>query len=320
MVDLFFVLSGFVIYNAYEGKIKKNIDLLRFQLLRFGRLYPVHLFLLLLPTINFLLKNLISTGYNSKVQLQQFNLSLFFENLFLIQAIIPYRPLSFNYAAWSISVEFYTYLLFGCIVLFFKKRKIIIFSFICACALLCKITNNTFGLDNLLRCFSGFFMGCLAAFINKNLNHKLPKTTPIYFLMLIGLFLEFKTNHKLDFFIYFLSAALVLSLVNTQNSNCITNKILNLKSFVWLGTVSYSFYMSHLFTSGGLLLRAISFYFKINERNITGPSWPEASLLELTLLLFTHISITLFISYNIYLYIEKPLREKSRKIIFENFT
>ncbi|MFX5464960.1 hypothetical protein ABTD44_21555, partial [Acinetobacter baumannii] len=47
MVHLFFVLSGFVIYNAYAARIDSAQDLMRFQFLRFGRLYPVHLLFLL---------------------------------------------------------------------------------------------------------------------------------------------------------------------------------------------------------------------------------------------------------------------------------
>lgn len=47
MVELFFVLSGFVIYSAYAGRIGSSKDLMRFQFLRFGRLYPVHLLFLL---------------------------------------------------------------------------------------------------------------------------------------------------------------------------------------------------------------------------------------------------------------------------------
>ncbi len=46
MVELFFVLSGFVIFSAYANKIGDKRDLLRFQFLRFGRLYPVHLLFL----------------------------------------------------------------------------------------------------------------------------------------------------------------------------------------------------------------------------------------------------------------------------------
>src|SRR5580693_4666657 len=38
LVDLFFVLSGFVIHRAYADKIASFPQLVRFQFLRFGRL------------------------------------------------------------------------------------------------------------------------------------------------------------------------------------------------------------------------------------------------------------------------------------------
>src|SRR5580692_1014672 len=48
MVDLFFVLSGFVVYHSYSQKISGTRDILKFMFLRFGRLYPLHLFFLLI--------------------------------------------------------------------------------------------------------------------------------------------------------------------------------------------------------------------------------------------------------------------------------
>jgi peptidoglycan/LPS O-acetylase OafA/YrhL len=48
MIQLFFVLSGFVIYKAYSNKLKNKKDVLRFQFLRFGRLYPVHIVFLVI--------------------------------------------------------------------------------------------------------------------------------------------------------------------------------------------------------------------------------------------------------------------------------
>src|ERR1700730_11037304 len=48
MVDLFFVLSGFVMSLNYGDRLHSVRDLARFQFLRLGRLYPVHLLFLLI--------------------------------------------------------------------------------------------------------------------------------------------------------------------------------------------------------------------------------------------------------------------------------
>ena len=51
MVDLFFVLSGFVMFLNYGERLRSAKDLARFQLLRIGRLYPVHLLFLLIALL-----------------------------------------------------------------------------------------------------------------------------------------------------------------------------------------------------------------------------------------------------------------------------
>lgn len=68
MVELFFVLSGFVIFSTYGARIATFRDVVRFQFLRFGRLYPVHLtFLLLFVGFEFLkllfIKNPVSPPF-----------------------------------------------------------------------------------------------------------------------------------------------------------------------------------------------------------------------------------------------------------------
>ena len=45
-VDFFFVLSGFVIAHAYADRLKDGVSLKRFMVTRFGRLFPLHAFML----------------------------------------------------------------------------------------------------------------------------------------------------------------------------------------------------------------------------------------------------------------------------------
>jgi peptidoglycan/LPS O-acetylase OafA/YrhL len=52
MVDVFFVLSGFVIFHAYQGRVTTLREARRFLWLRFWRVYPVHfLFLMVFVAI-----------------------------------------------------------------------------------------------------------------------------------------------------------------------------------------------------------------------------------------------------------------------------
>jgi peptidoglycan/LPS O-acetylase OafA/YrhL len=46
-VDFFFVLSGFVIAHAYGAKLTRGEGLAKFMVTRFGRLFPLHAFMLL---------------------------------------------------------------------------------------------------------------------------------------------------------------------------------------------------------------------------------------------------------------------------------
>jgi len=64
MVDLFFVLSGFVINLNYGERLTSAKSLGRFQLLRLGRLYPVHLIFLLLFLLLETGKWVAATKYN----------------------------------------------------------------------------------------------------------------------------------------------------------------------------------------------------------------------------------------------------------------
>ena len=50
-VSFFFGLSGFVITLSYFDRIKTFDSLIKFQIRRFFRLYPVHLFVLLIVLI-----------------------------------------------------------------------------------------------------------------------------------------------------------------------------------------------------------------------------------------------------------------------------
>ena len=110
-VDLFFILSGFVISHSHNRDFPPLTprNILTFYGLRLARLYPVHV----LTLLGMLLIYVVGThlGFTPKYS-HQFEPSSFVANLLLIHAWGASWPLTWNFPAWSISCEWFAYLLF----------------------------------------------------------------------------------------------------------------------------------------------------------------------------------------------------------------
>ena len=107
-VEFFFCLSGFIFFQYYYNKIKTGeINFKEFFIRRLLRLYPVFLCSLILTTI------LLRYFDNSPLNIYEFNdLEHFFYNLLLIHQWGIQDGWSFNGPSWSISVEWFLYILF----------------------------------------------------------------------------------------------------------------------------------------------------------------------------------------------------------------
>src|SRR5271165_7035382 len=89
-VDLFFLLSGFVMMHAY-GQMQAGMGAyLQFLKARLARIYPVHLLVLVL-----LLPQLQSSP--------AFSLGGLLSSLLLLQS--PWHSMCWNFCSWSISAE-----------------------------------------------------------------------------------------------------------------------------------------------------------------------------------------------------------------------
>jgi peptidoglycan/LPS O-acetylase OafA/YrhL len=108
-VDMFFILSGFVISYSYPSKSTGAQSYFRFMIRRVARIYPLHVLTLFIFVAITLLGVVDSTSTG--------NLSDFFYNLFLVQAWGVTDHLSFNTPAWSISAELFCYILFPVLML-----------------------------------------------------------------------------------------------------------------------------------------------------------------------------------------------------------
>jgi peptidoglycan/LPS O-acetylase OafA/YrhL len=249
-VDLFFILSGFVIWHAHAEDFRNPslASLKRFVSLRFARLYPVYLFTLLL-----LLAMLIAAPYLGVLALdpRNFRLHELLIDLAMLQSWGLVRHLGWNYPAWSISAEWFCYLFFPLAALSLARfgRWRLIAALIALLAALSgiylavfdKTMNQTLGATALLRALIEFLMGCLLRRIADVLPiDRIRWTVP--FLVLLGLAVcSFELGSALASFMP-IAIFPVLILAASTRANLI-GRIAACRPLVMIGTASYSLYL-----------------------------------------------------------------------------
>lgn len=269
-VDFFFVLSGFVIAENYCARLAAGqVTIRQFIWLRLARLYPLHLFMLLLFLITEygISKVYAVMGGNRDPFTDGRSLSLLPENLLLLQSFGFSGVPSWNVPAWSISAEFWTYCFFA---LSFAasawSRKVWIALCLAGAPLAILVLHGpTIALEfdgGILRCLFGFGAGVLLSRLR--LPQSLPRVfctyceVPVILLMLA--FVCYAPGWQLT-----LAAPVVFSVVVTVFAQGAGPLSRHMKggAFLWLGMLSYSIYMVHTyvharFQNAGVLIEKIT--------------------------------------------------------------
>jgi peptidoglycan/LPS O-acetylase OafA/YrhL len=109
-VPAFFMLSGFVLAYNYADQFRhlRRDQVIRFLCLRLARVYPVHLVTLLVV----LIMVVVSSRVGYQLTDDGYTVRDFVLNLSLMQTWVPDFTLNWNYPSWSISSEWFAYLLF----------------------------------------------------------------------------------------------------------------------------------------------------------------------------------------------------------------
>jgi len=316
-VDFFFVLSGFVISLSYSEKISSVKTFYIYQKKRFIRLYPLHFAMLIIFLIVEFLKLLVEINFGLVANNKAFstnNLSAFLANLFFIHNLIIYQP-TFNYPSWSVSAEFLTYAIFGFVTLITRNSRILFYSFSIILILIFNYLLFFLGFesDNItgpLRCLYSFFIGVLTQKIHNYLSNKkakllsIPSTLMILISILLINYLG-NDNSGIIVFIPYIFAITILALVLTDEKAIII-KILSYKFLVYLGTISYSIYLTHAFIwwVGNMIFRFIfNFPTEINSSGKTIVLINNIFLADIISLI--GIIFVLFISHISYSFFER---------------
>jgi peptidoglycan/LPS O-acetylase OafA/YrhL len=175
-VEFFFVLSGFVLAHGYG--FRESLNFKDFVRSRFFRLYPLHLFMLLIfVSLEFgkwVVMEWFGFGFNNQPYSNDYSLDEFVPNLLLIHAWTPLtNPLSFNTPSWSISIEFYTYLLLFLTIVFARKFSTLIWAIIPSAIFMLDYYEMDLLVAPVMRGLSCFFGGAFCYVIFKNNRHRL---------------------------------------------------------------------------------------------------------------------------------------------------
>lgn len=229
MVDLFFVLSGYIFAHVYLARstLSQPGALACFFKDRFARLYPLHLLTLLMSAVL-----LLGRSENT--------FERFLSHLFMLQAVVLPSSAAFDGPSWSISVELICYIAFALAArqgMIAAHRAAWIGMLLGAAILMAQPAEYKFETTVILaRGFLGFFLGQLLWHGRAQLA-RIP-TAALLCCLVAGLILRSAFGAP-TMFITLTSwpALLLLSLRMKTNPPA---------PLIWLGDRSYTIYLLHM--------------------------------------------------------------------------
>ncbi len=158
-VEYFFTLSGFVMAHSYARKEFDAARFGRFMVSRFFRIVPLHWLMLFAYSALLLVRAYQDGGLSGMTGSDEFR-NEWLANFSLLQAWLPQaNPFSFNGPAWTISVEFYIYVVFGLLLLAFTRLRQAAFVLIVLACVLCVLSGAGFAASGGFRGITCYFLG-----------------------------------------------------------------------------------------------------------------------------------------------------------------
>ena len=323
-VDLFFVISGFVIAASYGERLASGYSAAKFALLRLGRVMPLHYVMV----AAYLALELAAWAFGSG----GLNLRAPFSGvhspghllraLLLLDGYFPERDNYFNGVSWSISIEL---LLYALALVAFRARRAGLAAFmllgLAALALQFAGVDQLVLTNALLRGVAGFAagLGCWGLY-RRRTGAPLPYAGLLEAgsLAALLLFIWFAQDNPLLPLIALVSATVVFIFAHQAGP---LSRVLLRREWLWLGAISYSVYMTHV-----LVLARVADLFLLASRYTPQPlaryAWQgevpikaiDLPLLPAVLVQFAMIAACLLAAHWTWALIEEPARQWSRRL------
>lgn len=259
-VDFFFVLSGFVIAHAYGHRVGDFADFGCFVVLRFGRLWPLHAavlgLFLVVELAALALEPWLGGAYPRPPFTESRSVVAILTNILMLHSLGFHSDVTWNFPSWSISVEFYTYLVFAAVLLVLPRYRVSAAVAIITCAVGVLVMAGPGSMDvtvqyGIFRCLAGFFLGCLAfqaylVTVKRLGGGRMPGADLVEAgcTVLVLAFIAIAGTGPLSFLapLVFTAAVFVFAFECGFVSRFLKNPLL-----LRLGALSYSIYMVHAF-------------------------------------------------------------------------
>jgi peptidoglycan/LPS O-acetylase OafA/YrhL len=249
-VDLFFMLSGFVIWHAHAADFVRPTarGFRRFILLRVARLYPVYLFTLLL----FLGILLIAPHFGDpRLDPKNYTAGQFVVDLGMVQTWGLAGHLEWNYPSWSVSAEWFCYFMFPLAALslshFGRWRSVLgVGALVVALAgiYLCvfnETMNVALGIAALARALIEFLCGCLLRRVADFVPVDRVKWSVPLVVIVAMIAISAHVHSGWTGFLPILLFPVLIMAASTRET--LVGRIMSWRPFVVVGGASYSLYL-----------------------------------------------------------------------------
>ncbi|UVF18406.1 acyltransferase [Microvirga terrae] len=249
-VDLFFVISGYVIAYVYGGRLGSGHDYQVFLRKRVARLIPLHW-----VTLGLYVALGLALGTNAKYP-DMFNWQCLIPTTFLMHSFGICTTPSFNYVSWSISAEFAMYIAFPLLFAVARLRWVPLAAVVIIFVILFQITSGAhpwyiwthdFGV---VRALPAFLFG-LSLFVYRDELKRVPAPTTGMFITLALFFWGSFTRTSMGALVPLIYAVVFFGVAADVQDR----RIWMVKRIAPLGQLTYSVYMLHLPLQTFLLAR-----------------------------------------------------------------
>jgi peptidoglycan/LPS O-acetylase OafA/YrhL len=297
-VDFFFVLSGFVIASTYQERIAGGFSVGRFMLLRLGRLYPLHLAVLAaFWAYDFPAADRAGTALS---------------HLLLVHSLGEVQPTLWNVPSWSISTELFAYLAFALAVSATRgKIERLLAVTLVALPIVIYVVNGDMSATHrvgLVRCLYGFAAGAAAWHVFRRFQDRIPSGTAAE-AWAVAAVLVFVMGFGRDPLSIAAPAVFAATLLVFARQGGAVSRILTRRPFLFLGTVSYSIYMTHYF----IARRSVELVAFAKRQGISLFDSLGADRWAGDVALLIYLGIVVVVSAVTYTFVEAPCRDWVRR-------